>query len=46
MEGLFFEVLRKLGGNLAGLLFALVGIGFIVAFFALVAPKPVKVEAK
>lgn len=46
MEGLFYEVLRKLGGNLAGLLFALLGIGLIVAFFALVAPKPAKVESK
>jgi hypothetical protein len=46
LEGLFFEVLRKLGGNMAGLLFALVGIGLIVAFFALVAPRPAKVESK
>jgi hypothetical protein len=45
-ENLFFEILRRLGGNLAGLLFALIGIGFIVAFFALVAPKPSKAEPK
>jgi hypothetical protein len=45
-QDLFFEVLGKLGGNLAGMLFALVGIGFVVAFFALVAPKPSKVEPK
>ncbi len=45
-EDLFFEVLGRLGGNLGGLLFALVGIGFIVAFFALVAPKPSKAESK
>ena len=46
MEELFFEVAGKLGGNLGGLLVALVGIGFIVSFFALVAPKPNKLETK
>lgn len=46
VQDLFFEVLGRLGGNLGGLLLALVGIGFIVAFFALVAPKPSKVESK
>ena len=46
LENLFFEVLGRLGGNLGGFLFTLLGIGFIVAFFALVAPKPPKVEAK
>ena len=45
-EELFFEVARKLSGNLGGLLFALICIGFIVSFFALVAPKPGKLEAK
>ena len=43
---LFFEVVRKLSGNLGGLLFALVIIGFVVSFFALVAPKPAKLESK
>ena len=43
---LFFEVARKLSGNLGGLLFALVVIGFIVSFFALVAPKPARLESK
>ena len=46
IEELFFEVAGKLSGNLGGLLFALIGIGFIVSFFALVAPKPKALEAK
>jgi hypothetical protein len=46
VQDLFFDVLGRLGGNIGGLLLALVGIGFIVAFFALVAPKPSKVESK
>jgi hypothetical protein len=45
-EQLFFEVARKLSGNLGGLLFALIGTGVIVSFFALVAPRPAKAEAK
>jgi hypothetical protein len=45
-EQLFFEVARKLSGNLGGLLFALICIGLIVSFFALFAPKPTKAEAK
>lgn len=45
-EEIFLEVSAKLSGNLAGLLFALIGIGFIVSFFALVAPRPIKEEAK
>jgi hypothetical protein len=46
VENLLFEALGRLGGNLGGLLLALVGIGFIVAFFALVAPRSSKVESK
>jgi uncharacterized membrane protein YhaH (DUF805 family) len=38
-EELFFEVTRRISGNLMGFLFALVGIGIIVSFFALVAPR-------
>lgn len=45
-EQLFFEVAAELSGNLGGFLFALVGVGLIVTFFALVAPKPPKMEAK
>ena len=45
-EELFFEVAGKLSGNLAGLLLALIGIGFIVSFFALVSPKRKNLEAK
>jgi hypothetical protein len=46
MEDLFFEVAGKLSGNLGGLLFATVCIGIAVSFFALVAPKTQKAEAK
>jgi len=45
-EDLFFDVASKLSGNLGGLLLALICIGIIVTFFALVAPKQPKVEAK
>jgi hypothetical protein len=45
-EELVFEVAGKLSGNLGGFLFALIGIGFIVSFFVLVAPRPPKMEAK
>jgi len=45
-EELFFEVAGKLSGNLGGFLFALISIGFIVSFFALVAPRQPKLEAK
>jgi hypothetical protein len=45
-EELFFDVASKLSGNLGGLLIAMIGIGVIVSFFALVAPKGSKVEAK
>jgi hypothetical protein len=45
-EALFFEIAGKLSGNLGGLLFALVGIGFIVSFFALVAPRSAKMESR
>lgn len=44
-EAAVFEIIGRLSGNLTGYLFALVGIGTIVSFFALVAPRP-KVEAK
>ncbi len=45
-ENLFFDVAGKLSGNLGGLLFALICIGIIVSFFALVAPRQPKAEAK
>ncbi|WKZ34401.1 MAG: hypothetical protein QY332_12340 [Anaerolineales bacterium] len=38
-EGLFFEIIRRISGNLMGFLVALVGTGIIVSFFALVAPR-------
>lgn len=44
-QALFFEVAGKLSGNLGGFCVALIGIGLIVSFFALVAPrKPVEVK--
>jgi len=46
IEELFFDVAGKLSGNLGGLLIAMIGIGIIVSFFALVAPRTSKVEAK
>ena len=45
-EELFFEVAAKLSGNLGGLLVALIGIGFIVSFFALVSRKPTEAQPK
>jgi uncharacterized membrane protein YhaH (DUF805 family) len=41
-EGLFFEIASKLSGNLGGMLLALVGVGFIVSFFALVSRRPAR----
>jgi hypothetical protein len=45
-EDLFFEIIGRLSGNLGAYLAALVVIGVIVSFFALVAPKPSKAESK
>jgi hypothetical protein len=45
-EELFFEISRKLSGNLAGFLFALAGAGIMIAFFALFAPRTPKAESK
>ena len=44
-EELFFEIVGKISGNFGGFLFALVCVGLIVSFFALVAPRQ-KTEAK
>ena len=38
-DELFFELTNQISGNLFSLIFALVGIGFIVSFFALIAPR-------
>ena len=46
LEEFFFEVAGRLSGNLGGFLVALIGIGIIVSFFALVAPKPAKTETR
>jgi hypothetical protein len=45
-EELFFEMAGKLSGNLASFLFALIGIGFVVSFFALFVPRADRAEAK
>lgn len=45
-DQLFFEVARKLSGNLGGLLFALICIGFFVSIFALVARRPMEARSK
>lgn len=45
-EDQFFEVAARLGGNFSGFLSALVVIGIVVSCFALVAPKPTKIETK
>jgi hypothetical protein len=39
---LFFDVAGRLSGNLGTFLVTLIGIGLVVSFFALVAPKPAK----
>ena len=44
-EEAIFEIIGRLSGNIAGYLFALAGIGFIVTFFSLVAPRQ-KAETK
>ena len=38
-EETIFEILGRISGNLAGYLFALVGVGIIVTIFALVSPR-------
>jgi hypothetical protein len=45
-EALFFEIAGKLSGNLGGFLAALIGIGLIVSFFALAAPRQRNAETK
>ncbi len=45
-EALFFEIARKMSGNLGAFLFALISVGMVVSFFALVAPRSVNVEKK
>ena len=39
VEDLFFELTRRTSGNLISFLAALVGVGVVVSFFALVAPR-------
>ena len=46
MEKLFFEIIGRLSGNLGGYLAALIVVGIVVSFFALVAPKPAQIEKK
>lgn len=46
VQALFFEVAGKVSENLGGLLASLIGIGIVVSFFALIAPRPGKVQTK
>ncbi len=39
-EKAFFEVANQIKWNLLGFLVALMGVGFVISFFALVAPRP------
>jgi tellurite resistance protein TehA-like permease len=45
-QDVFFEIVGRSSGNLVGFLAALIVIGAIVSFFALVAPKPTQTESK
>jgi hypothetical protein len=45
-EGLFFEIIGRVSGNMGVYLTALVGVGIVVTFFALVAPRPARAEQK
>jgi len=36
----FFSVTHQLRSNMLGFLLALIGVGFVISFFALVAPRP------
>jgi hypothetical protein len=45
-EELFFEVASKLSGNLGGFIAGLIGIGFIVSFFALASRRPLEAGSK
>ena len=45
-EELFFEITRRISGNFGGFLFALVGAGMMVAFFALFAPRTPRTDSK
>jgi len=44
IEKLFFEIIGRLSGNLGGYLTALIVVGIVVSFFALVAPKSAQIE--
>ncbi len=46
LTGTIFDVAAQLAKNLTGFLIALLGIGFAVGFFALVAPRPSQAEKK
>ena len=45
-QDLFFDIAGRMSGNLGGFLFALMGIGIFVSFFALVAPRAPKAGAE
>jgi len=45
-EKIFFEIIGRLSGNLGGYLAALIVVGTVISFFALVAPRPAHAEKK
>ena len=44
MEKLFFEIIGRLSGNLGGYLSALIAVGIVISFLALLAPRPSHTE--
>lgn len=44
MEKLFFEIIGRLSGNLGGYLAAIIAVGIVISFLALVAPRPSHAE--
>ena len=39
-QGIFFEIVNQVKWNLLGFILVLIGAGFVVSIFALVAPRP------
>jgi len=45
-EKIFFEIIGRVSGNLGGYLAALIVVGVVISFFALVAPRPPHADKK
>ncbi len=43
-EEIFFEILHRVSGNMLGFLFALVGVGFFISFFAIFTPRNKEIQ--